>query len=61
MRALAVHRFCRIHGEITHPIRIIVEVLDPATQRSAVWDEKYIGSIEVICPTKIHYILMARR
>ncbi|BFI31359.1 protein MpBK2B [Marchantia polymorpha subsp. ruderalis] len=60
MRALAVHRFCRIHGEITHPIRIIVEVLDPATQRSAVWDEKYTGSIEVICPTKIHYILMAR-
>ncbi|KAL2632695.1 hypothetical protein R1flu_004174 [Riccia fluitans] len=60
MRALSVYRFCRTNGSKAHHIRIIVEVLNPATQRSAVWDEKYSGSIEVICPTKIHYKLMAR-
>lgn len=55
MKALAVHRFCG------NAVRIIVEVLEPETQVSAVWDETEKGGIEVICPIKLHYKMIARR
>lgn len=55
MKALAVHRFCG------NAVRIIVEVLEPDTQVSAVWDETEKGGIEVICPIKLHYKMIARR
>lgn len=55
MKALAVHRFCG------NAVRIIVEVLEPDTQASAVWDETEKGGIEVICPIKLHYKMIARR
>jgi hypothetical protein len=55
VRALAVHRVCG------HPVRIIVEVLDPTTQTSAVWDETQSGRIEIICPAKLHYKMLSRR
>jgi potassium large conductance calcium-activated channel subfamily M alpha protein 1 len=55
VKALAVHRFCGEH------VRVIVEVLDPETQNSAVWDETYKGGIEIICPIKVHYKMIARR
>lgn len=55
VRALSVHRFCQ--GKV----RIILEVLEAETQASAVWDETRSGNIEVICPSKIHYKMMARR
>jgi potassium large conductance calcium-activated channel subfamily M alpha protein 1 len=54
VKALAVHRFC---GD---QVRVIVEVLEPETQNSAVWDEMHKGAIEVICPVKIHYKMIAR-
>ncbi|KAH9541015.1 hypothetical protein CY35_14G037400 [Sphagnum magellanicum] len=54
VKALAVHRFC---GD---QVRVIVEVLEPETQNSAVWDEMHKGAIEIICPVKIHYKMIAR-
>ncbi|XP_024390173.1 uncharacterized protein [Physcomitrium patens] len=54
VRALAVHRVCG------HTVRIIVEVLDPITQTSAVWDETQSGRIEIICPAKLHYQMLSR-
>jgi potassium large conductance calcium-activated channel subfamily M alpha protein 1 len=55
VKALAVHRFC---GD---KVRVIVEVLEPETQTSTVWDETRKGGIEIICPVKIHYKMIARR
>ena len=55
MKALAVHRFC------SKDVRIIVEVLEPDTQTSAVWDQLDDKSIEIICPIKYHYRMIARR
>jgi potassium large conductance calcium-activated channel subfamily M alpha protein 1 len=55
VRALAVNRHCG------NKVRIIVEVLEPATQTCAVWDETESGAIEVICPAKIHYKMLSRR
>lgn len=55
MKALAVHRFCN------KKVRIIVEVLEPETQGSAVWDQTDNRGIEVICPIKYHYRMIARR
>lgn len=55
VKALAVHRFCQ------NKVRIIVEVLEPETQNSAVWDETESGGIEIICPIKVHYRMIARR
>lgn len=55
VRALAVHRFCR--GQV----RLIVEVLNPETLSSAVWDESQCSGIEVISPAKIHYKMLAHR
>lgn len=54
VKALAVHRFC------SKEVRIIVEVLDPLTQASAVWDQTD-NRVEVVCPIKYHYKMMARR
>ncbi|CAK9201922.1 unnamed protein product [Sphagnum troendelagicum] len=54
VKALAVHRFC---GD---KVRVIVEVLEPETQTSTVWDETRKGGIEIICPVKIHYKMIAR-
>ncbi|BBN17112.1 protein MpBK2A [Marchantia polymorpha subsp. ruderalis] len=59
VRALAVHRFCRGQRH-RRDMRILLEVLDPETQTSAVWDESHAGGIEVICPVKVHYKMMAR-
>jgi potassium large conductance calcium-activated channel subfamily M alpha protein 1 len=55
VKALAVQRFCG--GQV----RVIVEVLEPETQNSAVWDEMHKGAIEIICPVKIHYKMIAQR
>jgi hypothetical protein len=55
VKALAVHHFC---GD---QVRVIVEVLEPETQNSAVWDEMHKGAIEIICPVKIHYKMIAQR
>ncbi|CAM6088465.1 unnamed protein product [Calypogeia fissa] len=60
VRTLAVHRFCRVNCHDKERSRIIVEVMDPETQQSAVWDEVHPGYVEVICPAKIHYKMMAR-
>ncbi|KAG0597480.1 hypothetical protein M758_UG342600 [Ceratodon purpureus] len=54
MKALAVHRFCN------KEVRIIVEVLEPETQTSAVWDNIDNRGIEVVCPIKYHYRMIAR-
>ncbi|KAL3680179.1 hypothetical protein R1sor_023135 [Riccia sorocarpa] len=59
VRALAVHRFCRGQKH-RYDMRILLEVLDPESQTSAVWDESHTGGIEVICPVKVHYMMMAR-
>ncbi|OAE22765.1 hypothetical protein AXG93_2035s1490 [Marchantia polymorpha subsp. ruderalis] len=47
VRALAVHRFCRGQRH-RRDMRILLEVLDPETQTSAVWDESHAGGIEVV-------------
>ena len=54
VKALAVHRFC------STDVRIIVEVLEPLTQTSAVWDQTD-NRVEVVCPIKYHYKMIARR
>ncbi|XP_024367760.1 uncharacterized protein [Physcomitrium patens] len=54
VKALAIQRYCNDH------VRIIVEVLEPATQASAVWDLTDNRGIEVICPIKFHYRMIAR-
>ena len=54
VKALAVHRFC------SKDVRIIVEVLEPLTQASAVWDQTD-NRVEVVCPIKYHYKMIARR
>ena len=55
MKALAIHRFC------DKEVRIIVEVLEPETETSAVWDHIDYRGIEVVCPIKYHYRMIARR
>lgn len=55
MKALAIHRFCNME------VRIIVEVLEPATETSAVWDQTDNRGIEVVCPIKYHYRMIGRR
>ncbi|MCO5581099.1 hypothetical protein L7F22_034975 [Adiantum nelumboides] len=54
VRALAVQRYCLGN------VRIIVEVLDPATQSSTVWDNYHESCIEVICPSKVHFKILSR-
>ncbi|KAI5060045.1 hypothetical protein GOP47_0024465, partial [Adiantum capillus-veneris] len=54
VRALAVQRYCLGN------VRIIVEVLDPATQSSTVWDSYYKSCMEVICPSKVHFKILSR-
>ncbi|KAG0616762.1 hypothetical protein M758_5G140500 [Ceratodon purpureus] len=53
VKALAVHRFC------DKEVRVIVEVLEPLTQSSAVWDQTD-NRVEVICPIRYHYKMIAR-
>ncbi|CAM6125487.1 unnamed protein product [Calypogeia fissa] len=60
VRALAVHRFCINSSRSRRKVRIIIEVLDPETQRSSVWDQADRACIEVICAVTIHYKMMAR-
>jgi hypothetical protein len=55
MKALAVHRICN------KEVRVIVEVLEPETQTSAVWDQTDNRGLEVICPIKFHLRMIARR
>jgi len=59
VKALAVHRYC--NNDNTSSIRIIVEILEPETEASAVWDLTDNRGIEVICPMKFHYKMIARR
>lgn len=56
VKALAVHRYCN-----NDEIRIIAEVLEPETEASAVWDLTEKSGIEVICPIKYHFRMIARR
>ncbi|KAG0559141.1 hypothetical protein KC19_10G082400 [Ceratodon purpureus] len=60
VKALAVHRYCNDIGNTTHSTRIIVEVLEPETEASAVWDFTENRGIEVICPIKFHFKMIAR-
>lgn len=59
VKALAVHRYC--NNTDTNNIRIIVEILEPETEASAVWDLTENRGIEVICPIKFHFRMIARR
>ncbi|KAH7279510.1 hypothetical protein KP509_37G022200 [Ceratopteris richardii] len=54
VRALAVQRYCLGNT------RIIVEVLEPETQSSTVWDNYRGRCIEVICPSKVHFKILSR-
>ncbi|KAJ7563620.1 hypothetical protein O6H91_03G117500 [Diphasiastrum complanatum] len=54
VRALTVNSFCH------NSVRIIVEVLDPEMQNSAIWDNTRGKAIEVICPIKLHFKMLSR-
>ncbi|KAJ7570308.1 hypothetical protein O6H91_01G114300 [Diphasiastrum complanatum] len=53
MRALSVHRHCGSN------VRVIVEMLKPENQESAIWDDVEDG-VHIICPEAIRFKLLAR-
>lgn len=54
VRTLSVHRYCG------PGVRVIVEMLNPEKESSAIWDD--VGNeVEIICPEAIRFKLLARR
>ncbi|KAJ7570310.1 hypothetical protein O6H91_01G114400 [Diphasiastrum complanatum] len=53
MRALSVHRHCGSN------VRVIVEMLKPENQESAIWDDVK-DAVQIICPEATRFKLLAR-